>query len=436
MAKRPKNKSRKCLYIKPATGIIHYKKKMPGIEKPLQGSTYTSDWKVAQAVLKAITDQAALLVAGNSDIRTLGDLMADWYTTMNGAVSQRYRDDLKATITTNFGHLFSKPLGYFRTSVVIKLRANYLLRAKKGVNRKGAKCTPGGANTTFRQFKTLFLYAVEMDYLLRVPFRLKKLRIKRKRRPFVRMSQLSAYLAQVDKLSRSKATRLAIRLMIGLGLRLAEVRKARWEWIDWDVRTYTPIDGKSGGDYGLPLMGWVADYLLQMAPEGKNTQGLMIKGRTLIPRDEEERNRFFNPRKTVVKAGENIGIKGLTNHRLRGTLATLLGRAGVPLSLIQVYMRHDDANTTNIYMEKDLDRLEEAALRFQKKLQEVCPGADLVNPVLCMDEPDEGDSESDEEESELDNCCEDEDGEDDDSEDEEEDEEDDDSEIDDDDDDE
>ena len=410
MAKRRKSNPRKCLYIKPETGMIHYKKKLPGIDKPLQGSTFTDNWEVARTVLKAVIDQAALQMVGISNIKTLGDLVDDWYTTMKGAVGNDYRDGLKATITSNFGHLFDKPFGYFRTPVVKKLRSEYLTRAKKGVNRSGAKCTPGGANTTFRQFKSLFIYAEDMEYILRVPFRLKKVKIKRRRRPFVRMSQLSAYLAQVDKISRSKSTRLAIRLMIGLGLRRSEVRMARWEWLDWDVMTYTPNGAKSGGDVGLPLMAWLADYLQQMNPEG-NLRGLMIKGRTLRPCDEEVRNKNYNPRKTVAKAGENIGIPGLTNHRLRGTFATLLGRAGVPLSVIQLLMRHEDANTTNIYMEKDLDRLEDAALLFQKKLQEVCPGADLVNPVLLKDDP-EADEDEDEEQIEEEDEDEDEDDED------------------------
>lgn len=399
MSRRPKGKKYKCLFTKPGSDIIHYKKKFPGYPKPIERSAHTSDWDVAAKILQAVTDHAAIQDVGISEVNTLGELLEDWFQTKEGEVSFEYRQSLKSTVTIHFGHLFDKPLGYFRTAVVRKLRTDYLAKEKIGAIHSHKKNSAGGANTTFRQFRTLFLYALEMDYITRVPFRLKRLRRKKQRRPFVRMSQLAEFLAMADKTARSKSIRLAIRLMLGLGLRLKEVRTARWEWIDWDVRTYTPNGGKSGGDYGLPIMGWLFEYLLRVGGH-PGMRGLMIQGRTMKPVSEECRNKTFNPRKTVNKAGHLIGIDGLTNHRLRGTFATLLGRAGVPLSTIQVFMRHEEPTTTNIYMEKDLDRLEEAALRFQAEFQKVCPGVDLVTPVLPNDDLDEEESDRDEGEDE------------------------------------
>lgn len=395
MAKPSKRNKYKCLFRKPGSDIIHYKKKLPSLDKPLQGSTHTTDWDVAILVLKAICDQWALQSVGISTIKTLGELVEDWYTTMDGSVSKRYREDLKLTMEVNFGMLFDKPLGYFKTAVVRTLRNIYLNRLVRGVNLSGKKCSKGGANTTFRQLKTIFLYAVEMEYISSVPYRLKRLRKKRHRRPFVRMSQLSSYLGAVDRVGRGKGSPLAIRLMLGLGLRLSEVRAARWEWIDWDVKTYTPDGAKSGGDVGLPIMEWLLEYLRLANPT--KAPGPMIIGRTLKPCAEEERNKNFNPRTTVKKAGLLIEVPGLTNHRLRGTFATLLGRSNVPLSVIQMLMRHEDANTTNLYMEKDLDRLEEATIRFQTKLNEVCPGVDLLRPVFLTDDPKEVDPDDEEE---------------------------------------
>jgi integrase/recombinase XerC len=47
--------------------------------------------------------------------------------------------------------------------------------------------------------------------------------------------------------------------------------------------------------------------------------------------------------------------KGITPHRLRGTFATMLSEAGVPIQPIRKVMRHKSAMTTMAYLEKGLD---------------------------------------------------------------------------------
>jgi integrase len=62
----------------------------------------------------------------------------------------------------------------------------------------------------------------------------------------------------------------------------------------------------------------------------------------------------------MAKVNVQLGIKGLTPHRLRGTYATLLSEMGVPVQDIQKIMRHKDIKTTMAYLETNLERVRKA----------------------------------------------------------------------------
>ena len=66
-------------------------------------------------------------------------------------------------------------------------------------------------------------------------------------------------------------------------------------------------------------------------------------------------------RQVMRKANAACAIKGITPHRLRGTFATLLSEAGVPVQTIQRVMRHKSPVTTMGYLEKNLDLAARAA---------------------------------------------------------------------------
>lgn len=55
------------------------------------------------------------------------------------------------------------------------------------------------------------------------------------------------------------------------------------------------------------------------------------------------------------QANEACSVTGITPHRLRGTFATLLSEAGVPVQTIQRVMRHKSHATTMADLEKNLE---------------------------------------------------------------------------------
>jgi integrase len=65
-------------------------------------------------------------------------------------------------------------------------------------------------------------------------------------------------------------------------------------------------------------------------------------------------------RRAIAGANAACSVKGITPHRLRGTIATLLSEDKVPVQDIKAYLRHKDVRTTMAYLERNMDRVTQA----------------------------------------------------------------------------
>ena len=72
-------------------------------------------------------------------------------------------------------------------------------------------------------------------------------------------------------------------------------------------------------------------------------------------------------RQAIRRANDTCAIKGITLHRLRGTFATLMYEAGVPIQTVQRVMRHKSFTTTMGYLEKNLD----VAVQAQERISQI-----------------------------------------------------------------
>jgi hypothetical protein len=70
----------------------------------------------------------------------------------------------------------------------------------------------------------------------------------------------------------------------------------------------------------------------------------------------------------MSKANREHGIVGLTPHRLRGTYATLLSEAGVPIHDIQRALGHKSIMTTAGYLEVNMDRVAQAQIIIGQRM--------------------------------------------------------------------
>jgi len=153
------------------------------------------------------------------------------------------------------------------------------------------------------------------------------------------------WLDEIDKSSKRDVVSVAARLGIGLGLRESEMISARWEWLDWERRSYAPGETKDRKSEPIPVPDWLLDYL---SPR-RQSSGLIISkpnGAALPPG-------FM--RNAMLRANEACEAPHITPHRLRGTFATMLGEAGTPIQEIQRVLRHKSILTTAAYLEPNSD---------------------------------------------------------------------------------
>lgn len=324
--------------------------------KRVQRTTKETDYSRAVAV-------AWEMYCGEGPVPTLSALARSWLDVHELTTS---REHLRSVGEFARNHLYDLGLlriDRIRTEDVEAARARHLK------NR-----APATANLWLRILKLLFHWAMKRGVLDRIPWRVKMLRLQKKPRVILPVVKAAGWLAAVDEAAGKRTgIALAIRLMLGLGLRESEALTARWEWIDWGRRTYTPGITKGREAVPLPMPEWLIERLTPLRgpkrrrmPRGSRRasrpQGLIV----VSPRGGSYSS--GSTRDVISKANAATGVVGLTPHRLRGTFATLLSEAGVPVQDIQRVMRHKDARTTMGYLELDMDRAAQAQEEIAKRM--------------------------------------------------------------------
>jgi integrase len=267
-----------------------------------------------------------------------------WLEAQEGAVGEKHHKGVRTFARLHLYGLADMRIDQIRTEHVVSARKRYLKRHSKE-----------SANLWLRNLRLLFNWAAAKGRKLiaEVPWEVSEIRTQKKPRALLPQLRTAEWLQAVDRIAGKRwGLAVAIRLMLGLGLREDEALSARWEWISWELGTYTP--GKTKGKEADPLHvpAWLLDYLKRR----RKTRGLIAPS----PRD---RRRPYSPgatRGVILKANEIVGTPGVSPHRLRGTYATWLSVQGVPVQDIQEALRHKDPSTTMKYLEKDRSRVAEA----------------------------------------------------------------------------
>lgn len=289
----------------------------------------------AEVVAQRAYDEAVLMAQGSKPVPALRELAEEWLTVHVKVASYAHR---RSVDTFKRLHLYA--LGDFAVNLIttelVELARNKHLATHK----------PASANHWLRILKLLANWAVKRSIIPALPWRVRMLKVQKRPRSILPVDVARAWFAAIDEATVTEPSAgTAIRMMFGLGLREGEAAGARWEWIDWQRATYTPGVTKGREAEPVPLPDWLADHL---APNRK-AEGLIAA----------KRNGRQHPagfaRTAMIQANAACATKGITPHRLRGTFATMLSEAGVPIQTIQKVMRHKSAMTTMAYLEKDLD---------------------------------------------------------------------------------
>lgn len=323
-------------------GVWHYRFQVAG--QRVQRSTRLKARGAAEVVAKREYDAAIVRANGGEPVPTLDELTGAWLCVHRPTASPAHIRSVETFRRLHMYGLGDKPIGGITTEDVELARIAHLDDHR-----------PASANHWLRILKLLTMWAVKRGILAASPWKVAMIKVQKRPRAVLPMDVARTWFGAVDEAcKRTPDVGTAVRLMFGLGLREGEAASARWEWVDWNRQTYTPGITKGREAEPVPMPDWLVEHL---APSRK-TEGLIVS------RPDGQQFRPGYARAAMRQANVACSIKGITPHRLRGTFATLLSEAGVPIQTIQKVMRHKSYTTTMGYLEKNLDTAAEAQNRI------------------------------------------------------------------------
>ncbi len=148
--------------------------------------------------------------------------------------------------------------------------------------------------------------------------------------------------------------RLAIGLMMAAGLRREEAASLQFtDIVKQNERYVLNVTGKGAKDRVVPINKRLAEAIIDWQFL-VNAEGLILRslGRNKEPGESISTTGLYN---IVQKRGAMIGKPELQPHDLRRTYAELGRRAGVPISQISKLLGHASIETTQEYLNIELD---------------------------------------------------------------------------------
>jgi len=314
-------------------GVWHYRFQVAGTR--YRRSTGLTSRRAAEQVAQREYDAAVLRANGGEPVPTLAELAQAWIEVHRPVSSAAHIRSVELFQRLHMFDLGGKQINAI-TTLDVELARNLYLQTHK----------PASANHWLRIVKLLTMWAVKRGMLASMPWHVPMLKVQKRPRSILPLDAAKAWFSAVDQAAgRAPAIGTAVRLMFGLGLREGEAITARWEWIDWARKTYTPGITKGREADPLPMATWLREHL-----EGRRQPAGLIVAK---PDGQAFASGFA--RQAIRRANDACAVKGITPHRLRGTFATLMSEAGVPIQTVQRVMRHKSFTTTMGYLEKNLD---------------------------------------------------------------------------------
>ena len=309
-------------------------------------STGLTDREQAERLERREKLAAKARLRGEAPLCTLREMVDLWLKLYRADYSANYVATVERFGRMHLYELADLPMDGLTTFKVQQARTQYLLEGH-GFH---------SANAWLRILKMLCRKAVDLKMMEAVSWKVTMLNAQTPPRPILPLGLTRAWLQAVDEQGKPAAS-MAVRLMLGLGLRETEAYSARWEWLNLEEGIYQPGRTKNRNAEKLRVRPSLLAYLRPLA-ERKGPMCWLAVGRTPY--------RGYC-RRIMQKANEAIGLEGITPHRLRGTLATMLLRKLPPLEA-QEALRHKRVGTTLIYQTKDMRLLDQAYEELDREM--------------------------------------------------------------------
>lgn len=335
-------------HMKLVRGIWHYRFAVAGVR--IQRTTRERDYGRAEKVAQRAYEDAITRANGGKLVPTLATLVDEWLDVHSPVVSVSHASGVAVFARCHLYDLGALPVTELSTERVERARNRHLETRSQAT-----------ANHWLRTLKLVVNWAVKREILPKLPWNVAMIKVQRRPRVTLSIGMAKEWLAALDKAAHmAPSIKTAVRLMFGLGLRASEAAGARWEWIDWERKTYTPGVTKGKESVAIPIPAWVFDYLTPIS----STTGLIAPRRY---KKEKPMPPGYAIR-AIGMANSACGITGITPHRLRGSFATLLSEEGTPVQTIQRIMRHKDVSTTMGYLEVNIDTAAQAQNRLGERM--------------------------------------------------------------------
>ena len=173
---------------------------------------------------------------------------------------------------------------------------------------------------------------------------------------------VDALLTSIDRGSPVGKRDYAMLLMVArLGLRASDIKALRVTDLDWDARSISITQHKTGVPLELPLLddvGWaVIDYLRGGRPAGAACPELFVRHNAPFGAFGDTSNLTYILSNRARAAGVKTPGDRKTLHSLRHALARRLLEQSVPIDDISRILGHVNKRTTSIYLRMDVNAL-------------------------------------------------------------------------------
>ena len=180
-------------------------------------------------------------------------------------------------------------------------------------------------------------------------------------------ADVAKVLEAVDRGNPSGKRDYAIVLLIcRLGLRAVDVKRLRFDDLDWPGNQVSVVQAKTGRRVDLPLLkdvGWaIIDYVRDGRPQSDCPQVFLRHTAPIGPfSDQDHLHQILvkHARAAHVPLGEQ---RRHGMHSLRHTLATRLMEDGTPVERIADILGHQSVRSTGVYLKSSLRLLAQCAL--------------------------------------------------------------------------
>jgi len=181
-------------------------------------------------------------------------------------------------------------------------------------------------------------------------------------------AETDALLAAPDRTAwHGRRDHALLLLAVQTGLRVSELTGLARQDAHLGAGPHVRCHGKGRKDRATPLttptVQRLKTRLAELAP-GPGTPLFPARAGGRLSRDAVERL-VAKPAATAESTCPSVKEKNVTPHTLRHTAAMALLRGGVDTSVIALWLGHEDAETTQVYLHADMSIKEQALARVQ-----------------------------------------------------------------------